>query len=549
MAEAKFSQPISTTEVEHAVQNATAAIQAGNVDAANDIARAATDAGAEHPFLLKVQALWHHDHGRYQDALRGFHHARTLTPQDTSILNGIAACLSAMGQHAAALKMADASLDVDPDAFFTHYLRGWILEAAGDYRGARQAYERTIAAEPRHVQALAGLASASVRLDDFAAARTYAQKALALAPTQHTAILALAMAELGQDAPAAAESQMRGLLDANTALPPRVQAIANGVLGDALDAQDRIDDAFAAYARENEILRSMHAHLESVTGRGPDELNLLASALEALPEWDRPIATDNPTGPKTHIFLLGFPRSGTTLLEQVLACHPDLVDLEELDLFGDTAQAWLENQQAVSRLREATGADLSEAREHYWRAIGERNLDVAGKILLDKQPFNTAKLPLIARLFPDAKIIFAHRDPRDVVLSAYRRHFETAAITYGLLTLDGAANLYDAMMRVGAASRKKLPLAFHEHKYEAMIEDFDVQIKAVCAFCGIEQNDAMHDFAKNAAKRDIASISAPQVRRGLYSEGVGQWRRYAKQMQPVMPVLEPWVKAFQYPKD
>ncbi|HET7334312.1 MAG TPA: sulfotransferase domain-containing protein, partial [Rhizomicrobium sp.] len=104
-------------------------------------------------------------------------------------------------------------------------------------------------------------------------------------------------------------------------------------------------------------------------------------------------------------------------------------------------------------------------------------------------------------------------------------------------------------MRVGAASRKKLPLAFHEHKYEAMVEDFDAQIKAVCEFCGIEQNDAMHDFAKNAAKRDITSISAPQVRRGLYSEGVGQWRRYAKQMQPVMPVLEPWVKAFQYPKD
>lgn len=549
MAEAKYSQPISATEIEHAVRNATAAIQAGNVDAANDIARAATDAGAEHPFLLKVQALWHHDHGRYQEALRGFHHARTLTSQDPSILNGIAACLSAMGEHAAALKMVDAALDVDPDAFFTHYLRGWVLEAGGDYRGACQAYERTIAAEPRHVQALAGLASASVRLEDFAAARTYAQKALALAPDMHTAILALAMTELGQDAPAAAEGQMRGLLDADTNLPPKVQAIAYGILGDALDAQDRIADAFAAYARENEILRSLHAHLESVTGRGPDELNLLASALEALPAWERPAATHTPTGPKTHIFLLGFPRSGTTLLEQVLACHPDLVDLEEQNLFGDTAQIWQENPQAVSRLREASADDLSEAREHYWRAIGERNLDVAGKILLDKQPFNTAKLPLIARLFPDAKIIFALRDPRDVVLSVYRRHFETAAITYGLLTLDGAANLYDAMMRVGAACREKLPLAFHEHKYEAMVEDFDAQIKAVCEFCGIEQNEAMHDFAKNAAKRDIASISAPQVRRGLYSEGMGQWRRYAKQLQPVMPVLESWVKAFQYPKD
>lgn len=549
MAETTYSQPISASEIEHAVQRAMAAMQTGNVDAANSIAGPAVDAGAEHPFLLKVQALWLHYQGRHQEALRGFHHARTLTPQDPSIFNGIAACLSAMGEQAAALKMVDASLELEPNAFGTHYLRGWVLEAAGDYRGAHQAYERTIAAEPRHVQALAGLASAAVRLDDFATARASAEKALALAPNQPTATLALAMAELGEGAAKAAESRIRKFLDANANLPPRVRAIANGVLGDALDAQDRTADAFAAYTSENDVLRGMYPQLETVTTKGPAELNRLAEALETLPAWDRAQAADAQDGPKTHIFLLGFPRSGTTLLEQILASHPEMVDLEELNLLGDAAQNWQADVQAVSRLRDASAEDLRQAREGYWRAIAERGLDVNGKILLDKQPLNTAKLPLIARLFPDAKIIFALRDPRDVLLSAYRRHFATTEVTYGLLTLDGAAKLYDAMMRVGVACREKLPLAFHEHKYEAMIEDFDARIEAVCKFIGIEQTPAMRDFAKQSAERTIASISASQVRRGLYAEGVGQWRRYAKQLEPAMPLLGPWVKAFHYPQD
>jgi Tfp pilus assembly protein PilF len=246
---------LSRQEIERLVQESAAVLRRGDLNAAHAIAGKAIAAGAEHPFLLKVEALWLHANGQYRDALRTFHHARQLTPGDPTILNGIAGCLAGMGAYEEALKIVDASFELMPDAATTHHLRGWIQEAAHNLPAAKESYERTLSLSRDHVQALAGLASVAVQTGDFTTARERATQALALDPQQPTATIALATVEIGQGEAAAAEARLRGLLSA-ALLPVKPRAMALGALSDALDAQSRATEALAARQERDEILRT-----------------------------------------------------------------------------------------------------------------------------------------------------------------------------------------------------------------------------------------------------------------------------------------------------
>lgn len=532
-------------KTKQAVEQATAAMRALNLEAAHTIAHEAIDAGSEHPFLLKVQALWLHEHGQLTEALQTFHHARELAPDDPMILNGIAGVLSAMGAHANAMKILETSLRMAPNLVTTNYMRGWTFEALRDYQSAQRAYERTLVLRPGHVQALSGLSTTAVRLQNFALARASAEQALALAPGEPTASMALALADIAGGNPAAAESRMRALLTQKQ--PYATRAVACGVLGDALDAMDKTDAAFDAYTAENAALKSLHAAGSAQEQRLAGELAALAQNLEAAPSnWPKPAAGTASGGTQTHVFLLGFMRSGTTLLEQVLASHPDVVTLEETNLLVEAAQTFLGDVAGLSRLQVASEGDLNALRDAYWQGVEGQGLDPKDKIFVDKHPLNTAKLPLIAKLFPDARILFAVRDPRDVVFSCYRRHFEVHAFTYSFLTLESAARVYDAVMTIGAWSRRNLPLSFRLLRYEDLVADFEGQVRGACDFIGVEWDDKLRDFAAHAASREITSQSASQVRRGLYAEGAGRWRAYANKLAAILPILEPWIREFGY---
>src|SRR6185295_19458453 len=153
-------------------------------------------------------------------------------------------------------------------------------------------------------------------------------------------------------------------------------------------------------------------------------------------------------------------------------------------------------------------------------------------------------LPLIAKLFPAAKILFAIRDPRDVVLGCFRRTFRVNPAMFEFLALGGTARFYDAVMSIGEISRQKLGLKWHDLRHEALIEDFDTELRQVADFIGLEWNDAMRDFAQRARTRSARTPSAVQLARGLSRGGMGQWRHYAQELTPVLPILKPWVERF-----
>jgi len=526
-----------------------AAVAASELQLAFQLADAEITQGKIHPTLFSARALWLEQQQRFPEALLDFQRARAFLPRDVALLNAIGLCLMRLYRLGEAIEVFDEAIQLDPTYAPSYHRKGIVLGMTGDLDGAQRVHERALVLFPRNVQALSCLASVLARKSDFGKARDYAARALRLDPAQGTAIAALAMADNADGDFVSAEHRVRPLLDKSD-LSARGRASAWGILGDALDGQNKTGEAFAAYSAENAELEQYHAARFAGRIRIRQFATSLATQFEQIDSsgWRVPAIARAVAGAAAeHVFLLGFFRSGTTLLEQVLQSHPDVVTLEERDVLAPAAERYLTSRDGVAALMELSGHELTEARADYWQRVGKLGLDVSGKVMVDKNPLNTLKLPLIAKLFPKARIILALRDPRDVVLSCFRRHFEINAAMYELLTLEGAASTYDAVMRLAEVVRAKLPLTVHEHRYEHLVDNFEEAIGAICHFIGVSFRSGMIEFHLTAKTQDIRSPSAPQVRRSLYREGIAQWRRYAAQLEPVRPLLAPWVEHFGYP--
>ena len=183
---------------------------------------------------------------------------------------------------------------------------------------------------------------------------------------------------------------------------------------------------------------------------------------------------------------------------------------------------------------------MDDLRAAYWRRVAETGIDVVGKTFVDMDPSKSMGLPVIARLFPDAKVIVMRRDPRDVIWSCFRRAFVQSAMTLEFSSLDRAVRHYDAVMRLTRTCLDRLPIDHHILIYEDLVRDFDATTRSLCEFIGLEWSADMRDFGATARVGRVKTASAEQVRQSLF-DGSGQWQNYAHKLAPVLPILEPWI--------
>ncbi len=531
-----------------AIADIRAALASGDLSRATEIADFTIRRGVRDPQLYQIRGRCLHDAGRYEEAIADYRRAMPSPRQDPAILGGIGACLLKLERLRQALEAFDAGLAINPKSPELHYHRGLALAMDGHHDDAARAYERAIALAPNYADPLSNLASIAARKGD---PRTegLARRALRLNPQAPMAKIALAMLDMKNQNFAKAEQALRSLLAEGT-LASSARASAQSLLADTLDGQGRYAEAFAIYSDVNRKLRDKNA--ERFPRRGVESANHLIAYFEqtSAARWsaaDPPAAS--PDGPAEHVFLLGFVRSGTTLLEQVLGSHPNVIALEEKGLLSGLDDRFLTSNIALESLASLSARELADCRETYWQRVRTMAENVAGKVLVDKQPLNSVKLPLISKLFPTAKILFALRDPRDVVLSCFRRQFKINLAMFEFLSLSDTAEFYAAVMQLAELYRAKLPLHVMDHRYEDLVQDFEGQVRKICAFIGLEWADEMRQFNKLAPAVDLRSPSATQVTRPLYAEGAGHWRNYAEQLAPVLPVLDRWVRKFGYSHD
>lgn len=489
-----------------------------------------SDAGANQ--ILGLVAL---EQGDVINAKARLQKADKAAPGQPHILNALGIALRRSGDVAEARR-----------AFSRAGARGLIdgwrnlgnLEAlAGDALATANAYEHALKLNAADAASLAGLAQAKELLHDLAAARSHAEAALVFDPGNEIATLTLAQVAARERAwPEAEAAAMRV---ARGGASPTNRALAWGVIGDVRDKQDDTASAFAAFGEANRILLPLYAaHLrETHLPYHPDGVERMKAFAEAadFSAW----ALDDEVAP---VFLVGFPRSGTTLLEQVLSAHSQLVCIEERE---HLALAAGEAAADPGRLSTLSDAEIASIRAEYWKRVSAEK-DVRGRIVVDKLPLNIIFLPLIRRVFPGAKILFALRDPRDVVLSCFQQRFGMNAAMVQFLELNTAAAYYDKVMSLGILCRERSGLAVHEVRYEDVVADLENVARGVTGFLGLPFEEAMLSPSAEALKRNINTPSVRQVVQPIYSRSVTRWKKYEAQLAPVLPVLTPWAGRLGY---
>ena len=233
----------------------------------------------------------------------------------------------------------------------------------------------------------------------------------------------------------------------------------------------------------------------------------------------------SPTEP-TPIFLLGFARSGTTLLHQILARHPRIQVLDEL--------------LAIEKLS-STESQIYQLRERYLDEIKGHVDPARGDVIIDKHPFHTRHLPLIQRLFPGAKIIFAHRHPCDVCLSCFMQDFSFNSMTANFTTLEDTVDTYVSLMQYWNHVRNRLPFPCHVIKLENLISNFEAEAASLLQYIGVEWDPAVIDFHHGASRSNVPTPSYSQVVRPLNADGVGRWLKYRRWLDPFYSELEPFI--------
>ncbi len=411
----------------------------------------------------------------------------------------------------------------------------------GGAEAAIAAYQRALSIAPDDAAAHAGLAQAYESRHGLARAKGHAEAALKADGANAVARLALGRVLLREKDFAGAEAAVSPLVAAGRATAEQ-RVAAYGLIGDARDRANDARGAFQAFTAANQLTLQLHGAWLNATERlyHPESVRRMAS-LVAETDISAWVSNDAPPA-HTPVFLIGFPRSGTTLLDQILSSHSGIVCLEEKEHFSDALAEVLVTPERVWDISALSAAEIARVREGYWRRVEAP----AGALVIDKFPLNIVVLPLIKRIFPDAKIIFALRDPRDVVLSCYQQRFGMNAAMAQFLELGRAAAYYGQVMGLFELCRERLSPDLHQVRYEDVVADLEGAARGLCAFLGVAYEPVMLDYRATALKRDIATPSARQVIEPLYNRSVGRWRRYAEDMTPVLPQLNIWAQRFGY---
>ncbi len=540
----------NSTRLAELLGAAKSALDTGDHARARAVASQAARENLRHPGLMRLQAEALAEAGRFGEAGDLLNQALALAPRDPFTIADIGRVFVAEDRVPEAVEAFKAAIQANPGLAKHWYELGSAYDLLEDDEAAKSAYERSRTLAPGVADPWAALASIAARAGNLDEACKLAGEAIARNPQNPVAGLVLARAELGRRAFDEARTRLEALLSGHR-LDERQQQWALSMLGDALDSLGRVADAFAAYTRMNAIMLQVNHARFGPGGRVESHLDLVRRltgwfARQDPAAWKIQPPIDGYRSPvRRHVFLLGYPRSGNTLTENILASLADVRALEERPTLSESDSTYLSTDEGLDKLIRPDLALANRHREAYWHRVRAEVPDLDDRIFVDMAPLNGIKLQVISRLFPDAVVVRCRRDPRDVVLSCFRRHFKVNASTYQMGSLDTAARHFDAATQLTEMHLGVLPIDVHVVDYADLVADFDSTTRALAQFVGAPWAEETRAFNQTATRRGVRTASAHQVRQGLF-DGTRQWVRYRDQMAGVLPLLETWVERFGY---
>ncbi len=426
---------------------------------------------------------------------------------------------------------------------------GQALARFGEFDAAFDVFEKAHEVGTRNSQALTRMADAAERLSRLEDASTFATQAISHDTQAHEARLVLARV-------------LRRKRDHGHAAEVLHEAISTAGATDQLRAKQNYElaavlDQLGEYAKAAEALTNAKARLKEsakVIREPADEaaytLRRLVQELsqERVAGW---VEASRDMPPARVAALVGFPRSGTTLLEQVLDAHPEIVSVEESthlssELVAGMTRTVPKTESLAQTLDQVKLDDVQHCRKRYLDALsGHVGGGIGSRYVLDKNPIRTLVMPFLRRAIPNAKIITALRDPRDVVLSNLMQAFEPSAMNLAFLDVKEAGDFY-ALNMEGWIRLRSMIDDWVEVCYEDVVTDSSAQAMRVFELLGLEWRDEVARFRENMPDKAVRSPTYAAVQEPVHSRAVRRWENYAEYLAPAMPVLERVAKTLGY---
>jgi tetratricopeptide (TPR) repeat protein len=453
--------------------------------------------------------------GHYEEAERCYRQSLEINPLSAETLCNLAGLLQR--NPAEAEKYLRRALKINPKYADARSKLGLVLTVAGRLREAEAACKKALKVDPRQAEALLGLGQIALTEGRFEAAETFIKRALKAAPKLPGAWAAIPNL---RRMTVADSDWLKGAEEiAGSALPLWQVAELRFAIGKYCDDVDDFERAFQSYRRGNELLKTVTQKYDRPGYSSFADDMIRNHSREALARS----ASCGSTSMKP-VFVLGMPRSGTSLVEQIIASHPSARGAGELQFWLDTGR---ENEDALRHgtLGETVTKKLAE---DYLGILALQGPDALR--VVDKTNFNCDYLGLLHSVFPKARIIYVRRDPIDTCLSCYFQNF-SAGLSF-TMDLSDVAHYYRVHQRLMKHWVSALPSgAALEVQYEELVADQVAWTHRILDFLELEWDDRCLSFDKTA--RAVNTASAWQVRQKIYSRSVERWRNYEKFIGPL----------------
>ncbi len=484
---------------------------------------------------LFATALWYHRAGNLAEAERAYREILRLDPEHVDALNALGAMAGSAGAPEAAAEYFRRAVALRPAEALFHRNLATACKDAGQAEAAEHHYQEALRLEPNSPRADAYLAEVLAQQGRFEDAVVHNRRALGLDPD-----MALAYCNLGELAAQGfcsfSEEEVRRLetLVGRSDLPAADAVLLHFTLASLLDQRGECDRAFAHYRQGNELKRLVYRQ----AGRAFDAAGYrrIADAVMAYftdSYFQRVQGLGNPS--EVPVFVVGMVRSGTTLVEQVLASHPQVHGAGELHDIEQLARSLPGRLGTSAPFPDCVplleGSTVRQLADLYLARLTQH---AAGAVrVVDKMPHNFLYLGLIATLLPRARIIHCRRNPRDLGASIYFQNFKWMPHAS---RFEDIAAFYEQYCRLMAHWHKHLPLPIHEVAYEEMVADLEGASRRLVAFCGLEWDDRCRSF--HQTRRTVQTASNLQVRRPIYRTSLGRWQRYESHLKPLLDALD-----------
>ena len=524
----------------------------GELDKAAELMTAAAK-DQNYDFLIRAGAALE-GIKRFGKAQKIYSRAMKLKPGNFLTYSRLGALFAELEDFPLAVKNLEKAVELNPGEGDLYYNLALVYQSLSENDKAIKALEAALEKGARAFTVYGTLARIYEQSNQIGKLEEVLEAGLKECPDDPFLNFNSAVLERRRDNPEKALQRLEACLNSATLKKPGeefqeledMELLASFELGRNYDKLGEYDKAFGHFAKANRLAAK-------IPSRNPPRKEQALANITGLRQldytnWQNLTADPLENSNLTPVFLVGFPRSGTTLLHQILDGHSNLEALEEQPLLAALTE-YISTQKGgfPAGLKDLDKAGLNQLRDSYMKGLN--NLQTKpGKIrMVDKLPMNIIKAPLIVKLFPEAKFILALRHPCDCTLSCFMQNFDLNHAMMNFLSLEDATHYYRETFSLWLKYRREMNLDVHMVRYEDVVENLEREARAVISFLGMEWQDQVLDYRQQAReKKRINTPSYHQVIKPIYQHARGRWQRYQKHLDPFLERLAPYIEEFGY---